>query len=334
MTYSTWLPDLMFTRHLTEAMNRFAASERVVLAEDFAGEASGLAFHLERPLNGYCMVCTYSCSYGDLKVGFDMGALFPEYAPEVIVRVAKDERAIGSWIDWLISPWVERIERHLGVALSLQEGQLNAAFPQEALAFLLTHEDGGSGHIAIAGAVLGHIRWDDIVQVEPRRANLPDGLRVMLATLYQSQPLPIQELRKIGRGAVLRVPWSGARLHVGSLSKGFRYHIKWKNEEACMEDSKPASDQSAFATVEHHHDEEPFALEEVPFIVDVVLDRRMVTLAELQGLHAGGVFAVERPISGKAVTLCCNGRMFARGEIVGVDGQLAVLINECGGPPA
>ncbi|WP_188793105.1 FliM/FliN family flagellar motor switch protein [Dyella nitratireducens] len=314
-------------------MNRFAGAERIVLVENFAEEASRFAFHLEQPLDGYCMVCIYSCSYGDLQVGLDMGAMFPEYSSDVVMRVAKSDKAIGSWIDWLISPWIERLEQHLGVNLSLQDGQLNAPFPRNALAFLVTREDGNSGHLAVTGTVLGHIRWNDIALLEPRQARYPDWLRVMVVALYESRALPLQELRKLGRGAVLHAPWSGARLHVGPLSKGFRYHIKWKNEEAFMEDSKPASDRSAFATVEHHHDGEPVPLDDVAFIVDVVLDRRMLTLAELQALHEGGVFAVERPISGKDVTLCCHGHMFARGEIVSVDGQLAILISECGGPP-
>lgn len=144
----------------------------------------------------------------------------------------------------------------------------------------------------------------------------------------------MRDLHKMGVGAVLRVPWSGARLHVGPLTKGVRYRIKWNQEDVCMEDSKSASDQSAFATIDHHHDGEPVSLENVVFTVDVVLERRLMTLSDLEGLYAGSVFPVERPISGKAVTLYCNGRLFARGEIVGIEGQLAILINECSDQPA
>jgi len=334
MTIDGWSPSRMFTREIAGFLNMFAASERVLLADEFAEGAPGFALHLECPLDSYSVVCHYSCSYGDLKVGFDLGELFPEYSADVVLRVAKDKKKMAGWIDWLVSPWVERIEQHLGLTLSLQSGEVNAPFTQDAIAFLVVREEGGAGHLAIAGQALRHIRWDEIVLLEPKQRRAPDWLSVAVRVLYESQQLALHDLRKIEIGAVIHVPWSGARLHVGPLAKGFRYHIKWKNEDVFMEDSQPAPDRPAFATVEHLHEGEPIPLENVAFNVDVVLDRRLMTLSELESLHAGGIFAVERPISGKAVTLCCNGRMFARGEIVGVDGQLAILINECSGQPA
>lgn len=333
MTTFAWSPARMFTRQIAESLNLFAASERILLTEEFAQGAAGYVLHLERPLDRYSMVCRYSCSYGELTIGLDLGDLFPEYSADVVSRVAKDKEGVAGWIDWLVSPWLERIERHLGLTMSLQSAEVNGPFSHDAIAFLVTREDGGTGHLAIAGSALGHVRWNEIALCEPRQKRMPDGLRVTVAVLYESRELPLADLRKISIGAVLHVPWSGARLHIGSLASGFRYHIRWKNEEVFMEDSKLASERSAFATIDHDPDGEPVPLENVVFNIDVVLDRRLMTLSELEGLHAGGIFAVERPISGKAVSLCCNGRLIARGEIVGVDGQLAILINECNSQP-
>jgi flagellar motor switch/type III secretory pathway protein FliN len=68
--------------------------------------------------------------------------------------------------------------------------------------------------------------------------------------------------------------------------------------------------------------------------VEVVLDRRLISLAEIERLREGSVYTISSAIAGKAVALCCNGRVFARGELVSVEGHLGVLVNESVGDAA
>ncbi len=78
----------------------------------------------------------------------------------------------------------------------------------------------------------------------------------------------------------------------------------------------------------------PASLDELTLPVEVVLDRRLLSLAQVEQLHEGGVYRLSGVTPGRPVALCCNGTTFARGELVSVENQWAVLITERGGEQA
>ncbi len=61
--------------------------------------------------------------------------------------------------------------------------------------------------------------------------------------------------------------------------------------------------------------------------LSVEVGSTMMTLAELAGLDAGSVIALDRQIN-EPLDICANGAQIARGEIVAVDGRYGIRITE------
>lgn len=328
MTIEPWIPAKSFSHAVKDVRNRFAGYPRLAPAMEFTQQGLAFALALEEPLPAYPLVCRYECGYGDLYVGLEAGAIFPEYAAEAITRVARTEEALRAWLDWLVTPWVEKIERYLGVTLSLREAGINTSLPQDCVAFLLDLE-GRHGHLAVAGSALGRMPWHRMLSPASkldRRMGLP---LAEAYTLIETGPFALEEVRKLARGALLLLGKQHYALHVGDLAHGVR--LQMSGEDGGMIADLPTqtvSDRWRMMTVTQTDNDERLALDDVTFGVDVLLDRRLVPLAEIERLAEGSIYPISPAVAGKAVALCCNGRVFARGELVSVEGQLAVLISE------
>lgn len=328
MNVETWAPEKKFSHVIKDLRNRFAGHHRLTPAPELTHPGFSFALALEEPLPEYSLVCRYECGYGDLYVGLEAGAIFPEYASETITRVARTDEALHAWLDWLVTPWVGKIEHYLGVTLSLRNANVNTPFAQDSVAFLLDLE-GRRGHIAVAGSALGQMPWHRTLLVSSTTER-PTGLPFVEAhTLIEVGPFALHEIHKLVRGALLRLGEPSYALHVGDLAQGVRLNMS--GEDGGMSVGSPietVSNQWRMMTMTQTDNEERLTLDDVAFGVDVLLDRRLVPLAEIERVVEGSIYPINPATPGKTVALCCNGRVFARGELVSVDGQLAVLISE------
>ncbi|HTV87277.1 MAG TPA: FliM/FliN family flagellar motor switch protein [Dyella sp.] len=288
---------------------------------------------LDKPLPAYALQGEYSASCGSLYIGLEVGAIDPAYAPDVVARVARTDAALHDWLDWMLSPWLDALEKHLGTTFSLQTARTGAALPEQSLAFRLACQT-ANGHIGFAGSALGHIDWRQLVRTE-RGAIGYSWLTTNAYTLVHAGTFPVRALRTLSPGAMLRLAGFACALHVGDLKKGLRMPLRRMNKEEKME-ALDSQDMSTWDMAVMPPDAEAtsVSLEDVTLPVDVVIDRRALTLGQVEQLRRGSVYVLAGVSPGKSVALCCNGHTFALGELVSVEDQWAVLITECRGEPA
>jgi len=105
------------------------------------------------------------------------------------------------------------------------------------------------------------------------------------------------------------------------------------------ENAEPQADEqqaSAAEEVEELHDEESPEVDsvvvesrrmtaDVPLQLVAVLGKKTLSMKELLGLKMGQVLDLARPVN-EQVDLVAGGKLFARGELVDIDGKLGVRI--------
>ena len=75
------------------------------------------------------------------------------------------------------------------------------------------------------------------------------------------------------------------------------------------------------------------AIESVPMPVHAVLDRKVMKLGELMSLQEGDVVAMQRP-AGENVSIYAGGALIGWGEVVLIEGAMAVRVAELRDPAA
>lgn len=318
-------------KHLADLRNALAGAKISANVPSLA-LPRGAVLTLDKPLPAYALQCEYAGSFGSLYIGLEVGAIDYAYAPDIVTRVACTDGALRDWLDWMLSPWLHMLEQHLGATFSLQAARTRAALPEQNLAFRLTCET-GIGHIGFAGTVLDRIDWRQLVRTE-RSAVRYEWLTAIVYVSVHAGSFSIDALRTLVPGAMLRLPGLACVLHVGDLSKGMRMPLRPVNKEGNME-ALENQDMSTWEMTVMPSDAEAasVSLGEVPLPVDIVIDRRTLTLAEIEQLRRGSVYVLPGVSQGRSVALCCSGRTFALGELVSVDDQWGVLITECRGEP-
>lgn len=323
------LASRQLSRPVAELRSAFAAASMLANLPECADEDRP-TLRLEEPLPTYAIVGEYQGSGGTLWLGLEMGAIDPAYAADVITGAARDAAALKSWIDWMLSPWIELLERHLGATFSLRWAKLGSALPEEGLAFQMDSR-GNKGHIGVGGTALGRFRWHELLQIE-QRVERRSWLKLPVHVLIEAGVFAIREFRVLAPGAVLRLPGLRCLLHVGDLAKGVRVPMSRIDEEEKM-DVIEKSDPRPWKLVAMPPEPEAAStlLDDVALQVEVVLDRRLVTLAQVEALQQGAVYQLPSMGPGKSVALCCNGLAFARGELVSVENEWAVLVTDIAG---
>jgi len=327
MTASTWSPSRGLSRAVAGIRNFYAGTRAMTPAIALVQDTQSPVFTLEDPLPRYSMVCTCRCSYGECLIGLDVGAISHAYAGDTVSQVAQEPTAIREWLDWLVTPWMGPIERHLGVPFSLVKGELNAVFPWDSVAFCID-VNGKRGHVAIAGEGLDRLPWQALL-VSEKTERPPMHLLVEVYALISAGSFPLRNVRKLARGGMLRLAEWNYQLHLGALKHGIRLGMSYKDEGMGMGAlTCDNADQWNVISPERRQPDGSSALEDIGLTVEVVLDQRLISLAEVERLRKGSVYAIPSGQAGKAVAICCNGRIFARGELVSVEGQLGVLVSE------
>jgi flagellar motor switch/type III secretory pathway protein FliN len=327
MTVSEWSPPRSMSRVVADIRNFYAVAPTLTPVAALIQDARTPIFSLEDPLPRYSLVCTCACSYGTCLVGLDVGAISPAYASDTVHQVARDPSAIREWLDWLITPWMGPIERYLGVTLSLVQGDLDAVFPWNSVAFCID-VDGKRGHVAIAGEGLERLPWQQLFEGE-RIASSPMHVWVEIHALMSAGTFPLREIRKLTQGGMLRFAELKYQLHVGALKSGIRLDMTCVKEGSKMNAlTCEDADRWNVVTLERSREHGAMGLEDIGLTVEILLDQRLASLAEVERIRKGSVYTIPAAEAGRSVSLCCNGRVFARGELVSVDGQLGVLISE------
>ncbi|WP_158544992.1 FliM/FliN family flagellar motor switch protein [Dyella monticola] len=268
-------------------------------------------------------------SYGSLHLGLELGSAWPEYSLDVLTRAAPTGAALKEWLDWMLSPWIGLLEERIGTTFSLKSAKTIASLPADSIGFRVAWKE-RRGHVGVAGTALRRIAWNDFLTIEEPSKRL-DWLATMTYVMAPAGVFSLRDIRSLAPGAMVRMAKLECVLHVGDLTQGTRIPMRRINGNKPMErtEQNDANDWQ-LALV----DSEPGvkgAWEDMAVPVDVILDKKLLTLGEIQRLRQGSVYTLSHVASGKSVTLCCNGRIVARGELVEVDHYWAVLITECRG---
>lgn len=79
---------------------------------------------------------------------------------------------------------------------------------------------------------------------------------------------------------------------------------------------------------------EGFNVDTIPVTLTFSLGERQMTLGDLRHLQPGEVFDLARPLNAGPVLVRANGRLFATGDLVDIDGRVGVTLRGLGEPEA
>ncbi|MEX1830049.1 FliM/FliN family flagellar motor switch protein [Luteibacter sp. CQ10] len=277
------------------------------------------------PLANYSLGLRLRGARGDLVVAVECSSWLPEFSADVLaVACPLDE--LAGWMDWAAMPWLDALERALGCTYRVVEALLDQPPPFGSVAFGLRHSTGRLAHVAMAGVPLDALA-DALADAsaDARRVPARPWMRVSIHVLLRLSGATVAEMERLARGAVLRLDRDDVRFQFVNGSRKYEMSARWATENGLQGDASTLSPRSRSV------DAPLRALEELTFDVDVVLESLTLSYDEAAGLCAGGVVNLKGSVAGRHVTLVSHGRPFAKGELVAVDGHLAVLVDECWG---
>ncbi|WP_170975410.1 type III secretion system cytoplasmic ring protein SctQ [Martelella alba] len=143
--------------------------------------------------------------------------------------------------------------------------------------------------------------------------------------LIGSSRLPAGMAAKLSPGDVLLINRPCRRVRSQGVTIGIFRH----NEEKIMTDEYHQDDPAADGAFTAMPDVDPIsaALREVPLKVEFILQRRFLSIGELQQLYAGKVLELEPGVE-KRIEIRANGRLLARGELVQLEDRLGVEVSD------
>jgi type III secretion protein Q len=232
------------------------------------------------------------------------------------------------------------------------EGEANdAPLPH---GWTLTARHNASGHLGFAlleADTLGLLLLANLLKRAPQTSN---GLN--------EDDLPVTVYADLGRTVLSAANLSGLRAQdtifiddyrvtsdgdLWLVASGHGVRLRPQQDSYCVTqgwtpmmndllDSSRESDADAFlddgpAPIETDKD---FDVDAVPVTLTFSLGERQVTLGELRHLQPGEVFDLARPLAGGPVMVRANGRLFATGDVVDIDGRVGVTLRALGEPEA
>jgi len=150
------------------------------------------------------------------------------------------------------------------------------------------------------------------------------GMTLPVEWIIGNSNLPPALAPKLVMGDVLLINDITRRLRCQGTTIG----TFWQNDEMMMmneeydDDGLDMQDPEDFAATTL-----PDTLTPVPLKVEFILQRRHLTLGELQHLYAGKVMEMD-PSSEKHIEIRANGQLIAKGELVQLEDRLGVEITE------
>lgn len=146
-----------------------------------------------------------------------------------------------------------------------------------------------------------------------------------VAWLIGVSRLPAALAATLSDGDVLLITDTRHQLRCQGVTLGSFRH----NEEMIMTDEHYQNDSMPDAQFAGMTETDPISssLTDVPLKVEFLLQRRFLTIGELQHLYAGKILETD-PDAEKRIEIRANGRLLARGELVRLEDRLGVELTE------
>lgn len=275
-------------------------------------------------LQQYSLHLHFTSLQGNLDIGLEAAALYPQFALELLQPVA-DPSGLVELLEWLTCEWVDQLEGLLGLQLNLSNVEVCQRREPGSHGVLVSSQDGRHAHLAVSGALIEHLQWP--VAYRPlSRVPLLLELAVTVQAIIRIAEVSTVEMEKITCGMLLVLHTSQPTwVVIAAGKKQLRVRSAFINGDASM--SSPyenyVDDEHAVSSV---HEGQSTTLEQLSMNIDVVLDTLSMSMAELAVLSKGQLMTLGQPSTGRQVHLRCQGRRLAIGEIVAIEDKLAVLI--------
>jgi flagellar motor switch/type III secretory pathway protein FliN len=250
--------------------------------------------------------------------------LGPSGLEDTAIRVPSDDALVG----FTVLALLEHLNRRLKFPMQFSLGKgTRSALADATRGILLSFVVG-------IGGLTGHSRiflpMSFLSNCKPGHSsdaglNYPAGLCWSLPVTAGFVDLSPEEMAQLGLGDVLVIQPAAAALFPRDFSRGWLLHPEASNftrftVDKYFERGVSVEPRSEPATEAGKPD-----IAALPLRVHVVLGERDFTLAEIQSLRPGAI--VELGVSGSdPVRLMVNGRILGDGELVDVEGKLAVRV--------
>jgi type III secretion protein Q len=301
------------------------APQRVTLLDEMLVAGAGT------PLACYPVTLHLRSSDGDLQLGCDLAALFPEMARDMLPPLQTSgatEHIECEYLTWMLAPWIDCLTHHLGQELLLSaivhEQRWDSA--HWAMQIWRMQARGPSGTLGLTGSLLPRLaaalprpalRYEHLAHIPITlhwRVKAPELSHAQLQKLAPNSIILLQnhraELCLAGKHGVIRLS--------GDIDQGefFVNDTHLANEDTLTSPGAPAA---------------MIPLDMIMASIDVILDSIVMPLSEIAALAPGAALPLSQFDTGRAVTLRCNGAPFARGEVIIIGERLGVLITHKAG---
>lgn len=277
----------------------------------------------DRVLQKYSLYLCFSSLQGDLKVGLEVGALFPQFSIELI-KPTTETQTLLTLVEWLTCEWVDCLEGLIGLQLTLVSVQTDSPCEPRAHGILVSSHDRRNAHLAVSGELLAYLHWPAARQ-ELCRIPLLMGLSVSVQVLVCLSKVTPEEIGKLERGSFLVISLEQPKLIViAAGKKQLQVRKAFLNGENSMSNPYESYVDEEFSVSQ---DEGALpAIEQLSMNVDVVLETLSMSLSELSIMSRGQFLMLGQSSIGRVVQLRCQGRRLAMGEVVAIEDKLAILI--------
>ncbi|QNM97644.1 type III secretion system cytoplasmic ring protein SctQ [Chitinimonas koreensis] len=266
------------------------------------------------------------------------------------IDVGQPGEAPAGALDWLLALAAARLPEPLRDGLGVRGAAWSTALPADPvwLSLSLYAVDGGRHDFALAAAaatwqaLLARPGWQPL---GPGPALAGGALPLLFRCTVGAARLPLARCRQLRRGdAVLLRPahfdldgegWikaGGRTLRVRALTTGAVAALEflgWEDamDEAVIEAVDAAGEMEAALPRGAAAEAAAGGFGQVPLLLEFDLGRLTLTLAELDALAPGAVLRLDAAASPPWVSIRANGQPVGRGELIEVDGRLAVQID-------
>lgn len=268
-------------------------------------------------------------------VWLDDGALVPELAPDAMAALSSNARK--ACFALALEPVLLRLEQVLArpVRLVSAEYRRLVDLPERSIGFELV---GAHDSVVRNGAVAAQERgaWQRLVSTLPESVR-PPGSRAVCTLVIGHTQLTRSQWRRLAPGWLVlvvrrEVEPRGFALYGRSGTRLAAFTVDPGQVESRRIDGKSAMNVEMLDSVPDSVPDPaaPGSLREPSLELSFQIGAAHIALDELDALRMGDVLRLDRPIESSAVTVLCGGVEVATGELIDLDGSLAVRMIRVG----
>lgn len=278
-------------------------------------------------LRSYPLLVTYTSIQGDLQIGLSVAAIFGEFSRDILENASTFDTGISHWVEWLLMPWLDFLEQRLGINLTYVSVQTDAIVSQDSVTLGIANTGGAHGNLVLHGSLLEYFDFPEY----PVGKTLPPLLKevaISVALVCPVEKFYLTKIREIIPGAFLCAQLDQPEIHLRMRNGKFILKGRWVTDGVILMDAYE-DDVEQENYFDGSEDKDTLvSLDQVTLHVDILLETLEMPVAGLAQLNKGGFLKLAQPQEARTVSIRCNGKTIAKGEIVAIDKELAVLVTE------